>query len=304
MRRSWRKCTYRTPFPCPSFGTQPPASLRWLFSDGRQHTCTAMGLWLAWSHLVWSLRCQVAPEDSTDTADPHVLHTFWVLPAAASVIHVELRRQEWVVPGLHTFAPSLVLTPEQRRRRSLYFQPPPTESTANSRVECTAVVSSAEVQTWITRELQAITLEEDVKLLCQVVLGCLAAVAQSLHNSGRRYCALAFCISVSHCLCQICCNSIGADKEGTRGKHSQHIQVITRMLQDSFSLQAGLQRSDRQPKAGMSFSCCRFQRTFGHRLSSVLDCHCLYTTPAESGLKSMPTSPHRANRLRPLCMRA
>lgn len=94
-------------------------------------------------------------------------------------------RQEWVVPGLHTFAPSLVLTPEQRRRRSLYFQPPPTESTANSRVECTAVVSSAEVQTWITRELQAITLEEDVKLLCQVVLGCLAAVAQSLHNSGQ-----------------------------------------------------------------------------------------------------------------------
>lgn len=141
---------------------------------------------------------------------------------SACVIHIQLRRQEWVVPGLHTFAPSLILTPEQRRRRSLYFQPPPTESTAN-RLKRTSVVSSAEVQMWITRELQAITLEEDVKLLCQVVLGCLAAVAQSLHNPGKRYCALACCICVSHCLCPMC-KSIGADKEGTRGKQSQPLR--------------------------------------------------------------------------------
>ena len=128
------------------------------------------------------------------------------------------------MPGSHTFAP-LVLTPEQRHRRSLYFQPPPTESTA-TRLERTAVVSSAEVQSWLTRELQAITLEADVKVLCQVVLGCLAAVAQSAHTSGRRYCALAFCIRVPHGLSRTCCSSIDADKEGTIGKHSPHFKWL------------------------------------------------------------------------------
>ena len=101
-------------------------------------------------------------------------------------LHMCVCRQEWVALGLQASAPSVVLTPEQRQRRSLYFQPTPATS-AGATPQRTAAVTPVEVQAWIARELQAITLEQDVKLLCQVVLGCLAAVVQSFHNSGRRY---------------------------------------------------------------------------------------------------------------------
>lgn len=147
-----------------------------------------MGLWLAWQHLYGSSNAK----GDLKTHQILLIHMFCTcsdchLPSfSACVIHIHLRRQEWVDPRSRTFAPSLMLTPEQRRRRSLYFQSAPTLSVAARPVR-TAVVHPAEVQAWIARELQAITLEEDVKLLCQVVLGCLASVAQSLQNTGRRY---------------------------------------------------------------------------------------------------------------------
>lgn len=104
------------------------------------------------------------------------------------ILRIWLCRQEWVTSGAPTCAPSLILTPEQSCRRSLYFQPEPTTSAGGAQ-QRTAVITSSEVQAWITRELQAITLEQDVKLLCQVVLGCLPTVVQSVQNTGRRYLA-------------------------------------------------------------------------------------------------------------------
>ncbi|KAL0018749.1 hypothetical protein WJX79_010546 [Trebouxia sp. C0005] len=59
-------------------------------------------------------------------------------------------RQEWVMPGPHPS--SLILTPQQRRRR----------------------------------ELQAVTLEEDVKLICQVVLATINALAATVCDTGTR----------------------------------------------------------------------------------------------------------------------
>ena len=99
--------------------------------------------------------------------------------------------------GAPICAPSLILTPEQRRRRSLYFQPEPT-TLAGGAHQRTAVITSLEVQAWITRELQAITLEQDVKLLCQVVLSCLPSVVQSLQNTGRRYLASCQLLHAQH----------------------------------------------------------------------------------------------------------
>lgn len=118
------------------------------------------------------------------------MHSIAKLPEYARDTRVWVCRQEWVALGSQTSAPTIVLTPEQRRRRSLYFQPTPATA-AGATPQRTAAITPVEVQAWIARELQAITLEQDVKLLCQVVLGCLAAVVQSLHNTGRRY--FAYC---------------------------------------------------------------------------------------------------------------
>lgn len=114
----------------------------------------------------------------------------------ASATYMCVCRQEWVELGSQTSASSIVLTPEQRHRRSLYFQPAPA-TLAGAAPQRTAAVTPVEVQAWIARELQAVTLEQDVRLLCQVVLGSLAAAAQSLTNTGTRY--FASCQDLQFC---------------------------------------------------------------------------------------------------------
>lgn len=149
--------------------------------------------WLACLYLVWPVQCPEGPEDSTDTADPHITHNTDDKPKCRSNATQVLCRQDWVVSGPHRCLPSLILTLEQRRRRSLYFQ---AVSTAPNdlKAQRTVVVTPTEVQSWITRELQAITLESDVKLLCEVVLGCLAKI-ETLLSTGRRYFNIALILS-------------------------------------------------------------------------------------------------------------
>ncbi|KAA6418685.1 MAG: hypothetical protein FRX49_11338 [Trebouxia sp. A1-2] len=90
-------------------------------------------------------------------------------------------RQEWVMPGPHPS--SLILTPQQRRRRSVYFNaasPAPSDRLRDS----ITLVTSTEIESWVTRELQAVTLEEDVKLICQVVLATINALAATVCDTG------------------------------------------------------------------------------------------------------------------------
>ena len=50
-----------------------------------------------------------------------------------------------------------------------------------------AVIPASEITAWVTRELQAILLEQDVHLVCQVALGTAASLAKSLLSTGTRY---------------------------------------------------------------------------------------------------------------------
>ena len=80
---------------------------------------------------------------------------------------------------------SLILTPQQRHRRSVYFNvasPALADHPRNS----TTVVTVHEIESWVTRELQAVTLEEDVKLICQVVLATISTLAATLCDTGTR----------------------------------------------------------------------------------------------------------------------
>ncbi len=92
-------------------------------------------------------------------------------------------RQEWVVPGPHPT--SLILTPQQRRRRSVYFNAA-SPAVADHLRNSNTVVTANEIESWVTRELQAITLEEDVKLICQVVLATINTLAAALCDTGTR----------------------------------------------------------------------------------------------------------------------
>ena len=49
------------------------------------------------------------------------------------------------------------------------------------------VVTASEIQSWVNRELQAIMLEDDVNLVCQVVFGTVTNLANSLYSRGTRY---------------------------------------------------------------------------------------------------------------------
>lgn len=87
------------------------------------------------------------------------------------------------MPGPHPS--SLILTPQQRRRRSVYFNaasPAPSDRLRDS----ITLVTSTEIESWVTRELQAVTLEEDVKLICQVVLATINALAATVCDTGTR----------------------------------------------------------------------------------------------------------------------
>ena len=92
-------------------------------------------------------------------------------------------RQEWVVPGPHPT--SLILTPQQRRRRSVYFNAA-SPAIADHLRNSNTVVTPNEIESWVTRELQAITFEEDVKLICQVVLATINTLAAALCDTGTR----------------------------------------------------------------------------------------------------------------------
>ena len=48
-------------------------------------------------------------------------------------------------------------------------------------------VAPTEVQAWVQRELQAVTLEDDVKVVSQVVLRAMTLLEQSLSSQGTRY---------------------------------------------------------------------------------------------------------------------
>lgn len=92
------------------------------------------------------------------------------------------------MPGPHAFSPFLVLTAQQRRRRSVYFNPATTLPVRpDSQRFSTMMVTASEIQSWVNRELQAIMLEDDVNLVCQVVFGTVTNLANSLYSRGTRY---------------------------------------------------------------------------------------------------------------------
>ncbi|KAL0039860.1 hypothetical protein WJX77_010193 [Trebouxia sp. C0004] len=92
-------------------------------------------------------------------------------------------RQEWVMPG--PYPPSLILTPQQRRRRSVYFNAASPALAGHLR-NSTTLVTANEIESWVTRELQAVTLEEDVKLICQVALATINTSGAALCDTGTR----------------------------------------------------------------------------------------------------------------------
>ena len=106
-------------------------------------------------------------------------------------------RQHWVLPQ-HQPAPSFLnLNPQQLRRRSLYSGAQSVTSMNAPNMRKPPVVPS-EVQAWVQRELQAVTLEDDVKIVSQVVLRAMTLLQQSLSSQGTRY----FKYRVLSALCQ------------------------------------------------------------------------------------------------------
>ncbi len=87
------------------------------------------------------------------------------------------------MPGPHPT--SLILTPQQRRRRSVYFNAA-SPGLADHLRNSTTLVTANEIESWVTRELQAVTLEEDVKVICQVVLATISTLATALCDTGTR----------------------------------------------------------------------------------------------------------------------
>lgn len=106
-------------------------------------------------------------------------------------------RQHWVLPQ-HQLGPSfLSLNPQQLRRRSLYSGAQSVTSVSAPSMRKPPVAPS-EVQAWVQRELQAVTLEDDVKVVSQVVLRAMTLLEQSLSSQGTRY----FKYRVLSALCQ------------------------------------------------------------------------------------------------------
>ena len=116
----------------------------------------------------------------------HILTSYWTW---AKTLHMTKQgfhvccRQEWVMLGPHPT--SLILTPQQRRRRSFYFNAA-SPALADDLRSSTTPVTANEIESWVTRELQAVTLEEDVKLICQVVLATINTLAAILCDTGTR----------------------------------------------------------------------------------------------------------------------
>jgi hypothetical protein len=116
----------------------------------------------------------------------HILTCFWTWAMALHMTKQSFDvccRQEWVMPGLHPKCH--ILTPQQRRRRSVYFNAA-SPALADHLRNSTTLVTANEIESWVTRELQAVILEEDVKLICQVVLATINTLAATLCNTGTR----------------------------------------------------------------------------------------------------------------------
>lgn len=99
---------------------------------------------------------------------------------------VMLCRQHWVEPQQQERPSFLTLNAQQLRRRSVYSHGQSVQPAVMSGTLKSAVAPS-EIQAWVERELQAITLEHDVKIVSQVVLRTLAALDQAMGTQGNRY---------------------------------------------------------------------------------------------------------------------
>lgn len=91
-----------------------------------------------------------------------------------------------MVPQQQARPSFLSLTPQQLRRRSLYAAAQPFKPALVSSIRKSSV-APAQRQAWVERELQAITLEDEVKVVSQVVLRTVTALEKSMSTQGTRY---------------------------------------------------------------------------------------------------------------------
>jgi hypothetical protein len=72
--------------------------------------------------------------------------------------------------GAQTLEGTLQLTAGHRRRRSVYFTPP---GEGELRIPTLGQAKRRDVERWVHREVQALTLAEDVDLISQHIIGVL-----------------------------------------------------------------------------------------------------------------------------------
>lgn len=118
---------------------------------------------------------------------PNNSHNFLSLWPSTLDHFVPLYRQHWVAPEQQLSPAFLQLNPQQLRRRSLYSSTLPARPAVLPGIR-KALVAPAEQQAWVQRELQALTLQDDVKIVKQVVLRSVEALAQIFSSQGTRYC--------------------------------------------------------------------------------------------------------------------
>ena len=94
-------------------------------------------------------------------------------------------RQYWVVSGKQTAPSFLALNPQQLRRRSVYSNAQASVQPARSQAKRPATALS-EIQAWVERELQAITLDADVNIVTQVVLRAIGRLDKLVSSQGTR----------------------------------------------------------------------------------------------------------------------
>ena len=116
----------------------------------------------------------------------HLQPQILVLPPGILDHFIPLCRQHWVAAEQHSSPSFLQLNPQQLRRRSLYSSSLPAQSASLSGIR-KVPVASAEQHAWVQRELQALTLQDDVNVVTQVVLRSVEALAK-VSSQGTRYC--------------------------------------------------------------------------------------------------------------------
>lgn len=123
---------------------------------------------------------------------PNNSHEFLSLWPSIVDHFLPLRRQHWVASEQQSSPAFLQLNPQQLRRRSLYSSTLPARPAVLPPGIRKAPVAPAEQQAWVQRELQALTLQDDVKIVSQVVLRSVEALAKAFSNQGTRYCQSGF----------------------------------------------------------------------------------------------------------------